>query len=93
MCVNQFHFFLCFLFIFAQAKVTEARSQAQAALAEALQEHAGPSGMPEWAEQLLYETEARFGGVVLSQATNTSALASMNVTQIEPALDRIVVSH
>ena len=37
--------------------------------------------------------EARFGGVVLSQATNTSALASMNVTQIEPALDRIVVSH
>jgi hypothetical protein len=76
----------------AQDKITEARVEAERALANAFQKHALAAGLSEWAGQVIGTSGATwFGGVELSPAINTSALVSMDLKQIRPGLERVVV--
>jgi hypothetical protein len=75
-----------------QDTITEARVEAEHALANALQQYAAAAGLSEWAGQMLGTGSTTwFGGIELSPAMNTTAIASVDVQQMEPGLDRVVV--
>jgi hypothetical protein len=75
-----------------QGQITEARVEAERALAKALQKHAAAAGLPEWAGQVIGTTGATwFGGVELSPAINTTTTVPADGQQIEPGLERMVV--
>jgi hypothetical protein len=75
-----------------QHKITEARVQAERAIANTFQRHADAVGLSAWARRVIGTGDATwFGGVELSPAISTTALVSIDVQQIEPGLDRVVV--
>jgi hypothetical protein len=78
--------------ILEQDKITDARVEAERALAKALQQHAEGAGLAAWEGQVIGTSGATwFGGLVLSTAMNTTDVASMDVQEMEPGLDRLVV--
>jgi hypothetical protein len=72
--------------------MTEARVEAEHALGNALQQHAEAVGMSEWAGQVIGTGRvAWFGGIELSPSINTTTVVSMDVQQMQPGLDRVLV--
>jgi hypothetical protein len=75
-----------------QDQITEARVEAEHALAKALQQHAEAVGLSAWAGQVIGTTGATwFGGVQLSPAFNTTTPVSLDVQQLDSGLDHVVV--
>jgi hypothetical protein len=75
-----------------QEKITEATVEAERALSNALQHYAEVAGLSEWAGQVIGASDASwFGGVELSPAINTTTFASMQVQQLQPGLERVLV--
>jgi hypothetical protein len=72
--------------------MTEARVEAEHALASAFQQHAEAAGLSAWAGQVIGHGDATwFGGLELSPASNTTTPVSVDVQQIEPGLELVVV--
>ena len=76
-----------------QGQITEVAVAAERALAAALQRHAHAIGLPEWAGQVVTNAagEQWFGGVELRPSNVTGALASSEVREIEPGVQRLGV--
>jgi hypothetical protein len=75
-----------------QDRLTEARVEAERALAKALQQHAERIGLSAWAGQAIDTGRGTwFGGLELSPSINATASVSMDVQELEPGLDRVLV--
>jgi hypothetical protein len=75
-----------------QDRMTEASVEAEHALGNALQQLAEAAGLSEWAGQVIATGRGTwFGGIELSPSINTTTGVSMDVQQMQPGLDRVLV--